>query len=159
MSAEEHGRGHEGPRFSERINPLGRNFTHTWKLHFRFEWGRRKKKKTNKTKKTSHQMYLNEAPGPGGSFLRPCQLLWSSTHIQRLQLRTQYWMSHIHVMNKLILFFHLVKRSKAGTVPRGRGGHGQDVSSPPRVGFPGQTEILLLPLKLRTSGRFRLLFR
>lgn len=100
-------------------------------------------------------MDLNELPGPDGSFLRPCQLLWFSTNIQRLQLRTQYWMSHIHVMNKLILFFIESKGqrqgwSSVGVVVTVR------MLPPLHVwGLRGQTEILLLPQKALDLGQIQ----
>lgn len=94
-----------------------KKLAHTWKLHF----------SSNGTEQRIQRNF--QAPAV---LQRPCELFWAFTNVQRLQLRTQYWMSHIHIMNKLIVF-SLSQRLKAGMVQRWCCRHGQDVSSPLRV--------------------------
>lgn len=96
-----------------------KKLAHTWKLHY----------SSNGTEQRSHVEGIFQALAV---LQRPCELFWAFTNVQRLQLRTQYWMSHIHIMNKLIVF-SLSQRLKAGMVQHRCCLHGQDVSSPPRV--------------------------
>lgn len=118
----ERGLGKEGPCLDESADSPQKKLAHTWKLHF----------SSNGTERRSHVEGIYRNFQALAVLQRPCQLFWAFTNVQRLQLRTQYWMSHIHIMNKLIVF-SLSQRLKAGMVQHRCCRHGQDVSSPPRV--------------------------